>query len=73
LTATGQKDLDVNAFMDFGQAKDVKGFQYRTSWLNSSNVSVRSVVGVPRAALYEYDAPVSCDSTGQKRLSLFAH
>jgi hypothetical protein len=42
--STQSKSLDVNTFLDFGPAKNAKGFDYRTAWSNSSNVSVRGVV-----------------------------
>jgi hypothetical protein len=52
--------------------EESKAFDYQTKWLNSSNVSIRSLVGKPRSVLYEDYGAVSGDSTGFKRLNIFA-
>jgi hypothetical protein len=64
--------IDVGATLAVGMVKDNEEFDYQTSWLNSSNVSIRSIVGKPRSVLYEDDGLVSGDSTGLKRLNIFA-
>lgn len=64
--------IDVGATLSVGKAKDNEVFDYQTNWLNSSNVSIRSIVGTPRSILYEDDGSVSGDSTGLKRLNIFA-
>jgi hypothetical protein len=69
---SGARDLNVGASLDTGQAKDAKGFDYRTAWSNSGNVSVRSVIGEPRAVLYEDDGGASGNITGLKRLNIFS-
>ena len=69
---SGARDLNVGASLDIGQAKDAKGFDYRTAWSNSGNVSVRSVIGEPRAVLYEDNGGASGNITGLKRLNIFS-
>ena len=69
---SGARNLNVGASLDIGQAKDAKGFDYRTAWSNSGNVSVRSVIGEPRAVLYEDDGGASGNITGLKRLNIFS-
>jgi hypothetical protein len=64
--------IDVGAALAVGMVKDNRTFDYEISWLNSSNVSIRSLVGKPRSVLYEDDGSVSGDSTGLKRLNIFA-
>jgi hypothetical protein len=42
--STQSKSLDVNTFLDSLLAKNARGLDYRPSWLNSSNISVRSAL-----------------------------
>ena len=69
---SGTRNLNFDASLDIGQAKDAEGFDYSTIWSNSGNVSVRSVIGQPRAVLYEEDGRASGNSTGLKRLNIFS-
>ena len=64
--------VDAGGFLAAGMVEDSKAFDYQTKWLNSSNVSIRSLVGKPRSVLYEDYGSVSGDSTGFKRLNIFA-
>lgn len=63
--------IDVGATLAVGMVEDNNTFDYQTMWLNSSNVSIRSLVGKPRSVLYEDDGSISGDSTGLKRLNIF--
>jgi hypothetical protein len=69
---SGTRNLNVDASLDIGRALDDKGFDYRTIWSNGGNVSVRSVIGEPRAVLYEDDGRTSGNSTGLKSLNIFS-
>jgi hypothetical protein len=69
---SGARNLNIDASLDIGQAKDAKGFDYSTIWSNSGNVSVRSVIGQPRTVLYEEDGQALGNSTGLKRLNIFS-
>jgi hypothetical protein len=59
------ENVDVDASLAVGRLNDNTSFDYQASWFNSSNVSIRSLVGKPEAILYEDDgkyqatAPVS--------------
>lgn len=65
-----QSNLTADASLIMGSLHDKKAFDYTARWYNSSNVTTRSLIGEPRAVLYEQGGWVTGSSTGLKTLKV---
>jgi hypothetical protein len=69
---SGSRNLNVGASLDIGQAKDAKGFDYRTAWSNSGNVSVRKRDRRTKSGSLRRGLRRSGNIPGLKRLNIFS-